>query len=139
VAGRAWARACPSFRLVAERRRAGDAAEAAACAHLQARGLRLVGRNLDFRVGEIDLLMFDGATLAFIEVRLRAPSRFGDGAASVGHAKQRKIARAAQAWLAAHPEHARTPCRFDVVSVAPAAQGLHCEWIAGAFTLDDLA
>jgi putative endonuclease len=131
-------RACPSCRLATDRRRAGDAAEAAACAHLEAKGLRLVGRNLDFRVGEIDLLMRDGATLAFVEVRMRTPSAFGDGAASVGRAKQRKVARAAQAWLLANPREANTPCRFDVVSVTPSKDGLHCEWIVGAFTLDDL-
>ena len=82
--------------------------------------------------------MRDGATLAFVEVRLRTPSVFGDGAASVGHAKQRKLVRAAQAWLVANPAHAQTPCRFDVVSVTPGPQGLQCEWIVGAFTLDDL-
>lgn len=89
-------------------------------------------------MGEIDLLMRDGDTLAFVEVRLRKPSAFGDGAMSVGVAKQRKLALAAQAWLGANPAHAQRPCRFDVVSVAPSKDGLACEWIAGAFTLDDL-
>jgi putative endonuclease len=99
----------------------------------------LVARNANFpRIGEIDLLMRDGATLAFVEVRLRTPSVFGDGAVSVGAGKRRKLARTAQAWLAAHPAHAQAPCRFDVVAVAPDAGGLRCEWIAGAFTLDEL-
>ena len=138
AAARAWRRVCPSCRLAAEPRRAGDAAEAAACAFLQARGLQLVARNLNYRVGEIDLLMRDGATLAFVEVRLRKASAFGDGAISVGPGKQRKLAHAAQAWLAANPAQARHPCRFDVVAVTPSAGGLQCEWIANAFTLDDL-
>ena len=98
----------------------------------------MVARNLAYRVGEIDLLMRDGDTLAFIEVRLRKPSSFGDGALSVGRAKQRKVALAAQAWLGANPAQAQRPCRFDVVSVTPSVDGLRCEWIAGAFTLDDL-
>ena len=100
--------------------------------------MRVVGRNLNFRVGEIDLLMREGDTLAFVEVRLRKPSAFGDGAVSVGPGKRRKLAHAAQAWLAANPEHARAPCRFDVVAVTPSASGLECDWIANAFTLDDL-
>jgi putative endonuclease len=82
--------------------------------------------------------MRDGATLAFVEVRLRKPSAFGDGAMSVGAGKQRKLALAAQAWLADNPAQARAPCRFDVVAVTPSATGLQCEWIAAAFTLDDL-
>jgi putative endonuclease len=135
---RAWPRGCPSCRLAAERRQSGDDAEAAACAFLQARGLQLVARNLNYRVGEIDLLMRDGGSLTFVEVRLRKPSAYGDGAQSVGPAKQRKLALAAQAWLAEHPAHARSPCRFDVVAVTPSPSGLQCEWIANAFTLDDL-
>ena len=97
-----------------------------------------MARNVGYRVGEIDLLMRDGDTLAFVEVRLRKPSAFGDGALSVGAAKRRKIALAAQAWLGANPAHAQRPCRFDVVSVTPTPDGLRCEWIANAFTLDDL-
>jgi putative endonuclease len=101
--------------------------------------LVLVGRNLNYRVGEIDLLMRDGATLAFVEVRLRKPSAYGDGADSVGPGKQRKLAHAAQAWLADNPAQARAPCRFDVVAVTPSTGGMQCEWIVDAFTLDDLA
>ena len=97
-----------------------------------------MARNVNYRVGEIDLLMRDGGTLAFVEVRLRKRSGFGDGAVSVGANKQRKLAHAAQAWLADNPAQARTPCRFDVVAVTPSARGLECEWIADAFTLDDL-
>ena len=97
-----------------------------------------MARNVNYRVGEIDLLMRDGAILAFVEVRLRKPSGFGDGAMSVGTGKQRKLVRAAQAWLADNPAQARSPCRFDVVAVTPAAGGMQCEWIADAFTLDDL-
>jgi putative endonuclease len=82
--------------------------------------------------------MRDGAALAFVEVRLRKASAFGDGATSVGPGKQRKLAHAAQAWLAANPAQARHPCRFDVVAVTPSAGGLQCEWIANAFTLDDI-
>jgi putative endonuclease len=82
--------------------------------------------------------MRDGATLAFVEVRLRKPSTYGGGAESVGPGKQRRLARAAQAWLAGNPACSRSPCRFDVVAVTPSASGLQCEWIANAFTLDDL-
>jgi putative endonuclease len=83
--------------------------------------------------------MRDGACLAFVEVRLRTPSEFGDGAESVGSRKRRKLAKAAQAWLVDHPAHADGPCRFDVVSVTPCVGGgLDCEWIPDAFTLDDL-
>ena len=116
----------------------GEAAEDAALAHLLAQGCTLLARNARYPFGEVDLVLRDGATVAFVEVRYRAGAAFGGAAASVDAAKRRKLARAAQAWLKANRAHAHSPCRFDVVAVTPGRDTLHCEWIAGAFTLDDL-
>jgi putative endonuclease len=113
----------------------GAAAEDAALAHLRAAGLQLLARNARYPFGEIDLVMREGATLAFVEVRYRRSARFGGAVASVTRAKRRKLARAAQAWLGAHRAYAQAPCRFDVVAVVP---GAGCEWLRAAFTLDDL-
>ena len=118
-----------------EKAQAGAAAEDAALAHLRAAGLQLLARNVRYPFGEIDLVMREGATLAFVEVRFRRSAAFGGAFASVTPAKRRKLARAAQAWLGAHRAHARADCRFDVVAVAP---GDDCEWLRAAFTLDDL-
>jgi putative endonuclease len=112
----------------------GAAAEDAALAHLRAAGLQLLARNVRYPFGEIDLVMREGATLAFVEVRFRRSKNFGGAAASVTRAKRRKLARAAQAWLGSHRAHAHAPCRFDVVAVAPDK----CDWLRAAFTLDDL-
>lgn len=120
-----------------ERRARGDAAEQAACAELQAHDLRLLARNAGFRVGELDLVMQDGDTLVFVEVRLRKPGRFGDGLASVNRGKRQRIARAAQLWLARQPRLAALPCRFDVVSVRQDGDRFVCDWLRHAFTLDD--
>jgi putative endonuclease len=117
----------------------GAAAEDAALAQLRAAGLALLARNVRYPFGEIDLVMREGATLVFVEVRCRRGRGFGGAFASVDRGKRRKLARAAQAWLSGHRAHARAPCRFDVVAVA-----LHedaapaCEWRRAAFTLDDL-
>ena len=54
------------------RQLAGDAGEDAALAHLLGQGLALVDRNFRCRGGELDLVMRDGATLVFVEVRKRA-------------------------------------------------------------------
>ena len=117
----------------------GAAAEDAALAHLRAAGLQLLARNVRYPFGEIDLVMREGATLAFVEVRYRSSTRFGGAFASVTRAKCRKLARAAQAWLKANRAHAAAPCRFDVVAVTPAAaSAAQCEWLRAAFTLDDI-
>lgn len=119
------------------RRIRGDAVETASLAHLQAHGLRLLARNATARGGEIDLVMLDGDVLVFVEVRYRASSAFGGGAASVDAGKRRRLVRAARAFLQRHPRHADAPCRFDVVAASgdPAAPAL--DWLKDAFRADD--
>ena len=91
----------------------GSAAEAAAVAWLQRQGLQLLIRNYKTPGrggGEIDAIMraADG-TLVFVEVRVRANSRHGGAAASIGSVKQRRIIHAAQQFLQRFPE--MPPCR----------------------------
>lgn len=100
--------------------------------------MRLLERNARYPFGELDLVMLDAGTLVFVEVRLRRDARFGGAAVSVDAGKRRKLVLAAQAWLANHPRHGNAPCRFDVVAASPGTDGLRCDWIRNAFTLDDL-
>lgn len=122
----------------ADKARTGAAAEDAALAHLRAAGLQLLARNVRYPFGEIDLVMREGATLAFVEVRYRRGTSFGGAFASVDGAKRRKLARAAQAWLKGQRAFANSPCRFDVVAVTPGSDAPECEWLRAAFSLDDL-
>ena len=102
-----------------QRQLAGDAGEAAALAHLQRHGLVLIERNFHCRGGELDLIMRDGVTLVFVEVRRRAGRAFGGAAASIGSAKQARLVLAAQTYL----QRYRMPpvCRFDVIAIDGAA------------------
>ncbi len=83
---------------------------------LVAQGLQLVQRNLRCRLGEIDLIMTDGETLIFIEVRRRKSRCFGGAATSVDWRKQRKILRTARFFLAGNPGWSHYPCRFDIIA-----------------------
>jgi len=83
------------------RQRAGDAAEAAACAKLQAAGCRILARNVRYREGEIDIVADDRGTLVFVEVRMRRSDRFGGAAGSIDAFKRRRLVRAAQHFLLA--------------------------------------
>ena len=105
----------------------GNEAERAAEAYLISRGLRLVERNWRCKGGEIDLVMRDGATLVFVEVRARGGMGFGGAAASITAAKQARVILAARHYLMVNGVDA--PCRFDVVLV----QGGRLEWLKGAF------
>ncbi|HEU0276936.1 MAG TPA: YraN family protein [Rhodanobacteraceae bacterium] len=107
--------------------------EHAALRQLERAGLTRVDSNFRTRFGEIDLVMRDRDTLVFVEVRYRRDPRFGGGAASVGAAKQRRLTRAAQGFLATRPELARLPCRFDVVAFDGDADAPRCDWRRNAF------
>lgn len=91
----------------------GDAAEARALAWLQARGLRCLARNYRCRLGEIDLIMQDGDTVVFVEVRQRRSARFGGAAASITPAKQARLTLTAEHYL--QTLSSVPPCRFDAV------------------------
>ncbi len=98
---------------------AGRRAEDRAQAYLQQQGLQLVERNVRNRRGEIDLVMQDGITLVFVEVRQRASARFGSAAASIDAVKQARLWRSAQHFLCRYA--VPPPCRFDAVCIDGAA------------------
>jgi putative endonuclease len=118
------------------RHAAGRWAEEAALEFLTGQGLRCLARNHRCRFGELDLVMRDDATLVFVEVRFRHNNTFGGGAASVTHAKRRRLIAAARHYLGRLHGAKLPPCRFDVVSVSPPHYRPRFEWIRDAFTDD---
>ena len=118
--------------------RFGRGGEALAEAYLRQRGYRLLARRFRLRNGEIDLVMEDGATVVFVEVRTRRGSAFGDPLESVGPLKQSRIIRAARFFLGASRLHDR-PCRFDVVAVmAPGTDRPRIDHRVDAFRADGI-
>lgn len=111
-----------------ERQRRGAASEALAEKLLAAHGLRLVERNYRCRGGEIDLVMRDGESMVFVEVRYRASTAFGGALGSVGASKQQRLVRAAQHYLLRSGWTG--PCRFDVVGFDGTGQP---QWVRDAF------
>ena len=116
----------------------GAPIEAAARDHLLVAGLRALAANAQARHGEIDLVMRDGDTVVFVEVRYRRSAAFGGGFASVDAGKRRRLVLAAQQFLATHRTLRDAPCRFDVVDASgdPAAPTL--VWMRDAFRADDV-
>ncbi len=118
---------------VAAPRARGQRYEAAAEAWLQEQGLQPLARNFTSRGGELDLVMREGDTLVFVEVRFRKSDRFGSPVESVTFSKQQKLLRTAQLYLLAHPQWRAHPCRFDIIAARPGECGLQFEWIKNAF------
>ena len=118
-----------------ERKAMGLLGEELALTQLQSQGLKLVTRNYRCKLGEIDLVMLDGATLVLVEVRYRATSDYGGAAASVTWGKQKRLARAAEHLLMKRSELKRYAARFDVVAITTGAAQPQIDWIKRAFTL----
>lgn len=101
----------------AVRKNAGREAEACALRYLQHHGLQLLTQNWLCKRGELDLVMLDGDTVVFVEVRYRRHSGWGGALESIDARKQEKLTLAAQSFLQQAPEWADSPCRFDVVAI----------------------
>ena len=101
----------------------GQGWEQAALAYLKRHHLTPVEQNFRCKAGEIDLIMRDGASLVFVEVRQRSGAGHGGAAASITPAKIRRLTRAAQVYLLRFP--VTPPCRFDVIAI----DGEQIEWL----------
>lgn len=105
-------------------RTVGTLGEEAAIAYLERRGLRLIDKNVQFGPksgikGELDIIAWDGETLAFIEVKTRRgrPGRVAPSE-NITQAKRRQLARLASSYAARHGLlDEDISLRFDVVSV----------------------
>lgn len=110
----------------------GQAAEALARQHLEQHGLRLVAQNWRCKRGELDLVMLDGTTVVFVEVRYRRHNTYGGAIESVDRRKREKLAGAAMYFLQEQTRWAKSPCRFDVIAIN-AAEPARLNWIKNAF------
>ena len=111
----------------------GRDAEQMALRHLEQHGLHLVTRNFRCTRGEIDLIMRQGDTLVFVEVRSRRNDTYGSGAESVDARKQAKLNAAAAIYLQQHATLSSCPCRFDVIAISFASDPPQLDWIPDAF------
>jgi putative endonuclease len=81
------------------------------------RGWRILGENVWAGGNELDLIVRRGRELRFVEVKEKRSARFGDPLEMLTTEKQRRLRRAAEAWLGARPELRRLAVGFDVIAV----------------------
>lgn len=110
----------------------GQDAEREAVRQLRRLGYRIVDRNVRTARGEIDVIAWEGRTLCFVEVKSRRRTDYGGAQAAVDRAKQMRLWRAAEAYLALDRRQGQdTPeCRFDVVAMQHRGGG---EWFMELF------
>lgn len=98
---------------------------------LQHQGLALIGRNQFVKGGELDLVMQDGDTLVFVEVKHRANWHYGHPLETVTPTKKRRLVHAASIYLARHK--LCCPCRFDILAATGKPPDISFEWVKAAF------
>ena len=91
--------------------------EAKAAEYLSEKGYCVLARNYRCRMGEIDLVVRRGDTVAFVEVKLRKDSSHGAPREFVTASKQQKLRMTASRYLMEHPAIAELQLRFDVIEI----------------------
>jgi putative endonuclease len=114
------------------RKTLGDRAEHSACRYLRRHGLEFITANYRCRRGEIDLVMRDGDSLVFVEVRYRRRADFGHAAETVSSTKRARIVRCARCYLSQHRAW-NEATRFDVVCIEGSPDNAQIEWLKNAF------
>ena len=103
---------------LSNKRLQGSLYEQKARVYLETQGLKFIAANQTFKCGELDLVMTDGDTIVFVEVRQRKSNRFGSAVESIDYRKQQKWINAANIWLFTKRNQSldTAKCRFDVVA-----------------------
>lgn len=99
-----------------DRTELGARGEQAAAAYLERIGMQVVQRNWRTGRGEIDIVAIDGDELVLCEVKTRSTEARGSAEEAVSPAKQKRLARLAQAYVAAVGLE-ECKVRFDVVTI----------------------
>lgn len=103
----------------------GVEGEKIALQYLEKKRYRLITTRFRYGQGEIDLIMRDGKTIVFVEVKYRKAGKAGDGLMAVTKAKQKRM-RSCASWYALQKGVTDAVMRFDVVEIT--ADGiLHIE------------
>ena len=102
----------------------GRLGERLALEHYERLGFHLLDRNHRTPAGEIDLVVCDGATTVFVEVKTRTAGGL-DPLLAITALKRRRMRMLAAAWMASHAARPRTPAlRIDAVAVVVDARGM---------------
>jgi putative endonuclease len=93
-----------------------------------------------FRSGhrDIDLVVERDGVIAFVEVKARRGSQFGDPVEAVDWRKQRELGRSARVWIARHGRRSDA-YRFDVIGILIDAERVRVRHVEDAFALHHLS
>ncbi|HQX62596.1 MAG TPA: YraN family protein [Thermomicrobiales bacterium] len=102
---------------MSSRTESGAAGEEYVAGWLSRQGYRVIGRNVRYRGGELDIVAVDGDELVFVEVRVRTGLRYGSAAESVDARKLATLMRTAEQYRERQPDVAEMIWRVDLVAI----------------------
>lgn len=112
----------------------GKITEQIAADYLILQNLTKIDQNFHSKYGEIDLIMTDGHTYIFVEVKYRKNANFGGSLVSVNQSKQEKLRLCAKFYLQQKQlNEYNTPCRFDIVALEGDIKKPNINWLQNAF------
>lgn len=94
----------------------GRQGERLAAQFFRTQGFRVVAQPFRHPLGEIDLVVMQGKTIVFVEVKTRTTRDRGEPWEAVNTKKQRRMAKSAQAYLQKHRMN-DFAARFDVIAI----------------------
>jgi putative endonuclease len=116
----------------------GELGERIAERWLRRQGWRVVQRRYRSGHRDIDLVVERDGTVAFVEVKARRGSEFGDPVEAVNWSKQKQLIRSASTWIDRHGKPSEF-YRFDVVGILVQGDRVRVRHIANAFSLPQSA
>lgn len=112
----------------------GKVTEKFAAEYLLQQNLVLLEQNFHSKYGEIDLIMLDGETYVFVEVKYRKNDNYGGSLMAVSRSKQEKIRFCTKFYLQQKQlNEYNTPCRFDIVALEGDIKKPKINWLKNAF------
>jgi len=119
----------------------GKKGEEQAASALEAKGMKIIARNIRTRRGEVDIVAIDGETIVFVEVKAWSTYGLEDLQYGIDIKKQRRIIETAKYFLSENRKYNKMAVRFDVVFIKgfkafSGCQASECQvtHLASAFT-----
>lgn len=118
-------------------RNSGQIGEEIAASYLADKGFKIVGRNVRYKFGEIDIIASRSGELHFFEVKARGRGSLIDPLEAITESKRKRIRRAAEAYLVDFGKNFRDmaipACYFSVISIVNIDGDPELECILDAF------
>lgn len=117
-------------------RHLGAVGENMATVYLQQHGYEILGRNLNCRYGEIDVVAQKGDSLYFVEIKRRLGHSHGSALMAVSPTKIKRIKKSAHHFLFRNPEWQKLIPYFSVLAIDEDPSGVRApqlEFLPNAF------